>query len=141
MDAFFFSMKLPVVLYIQKRKKKRISQPNKTHVKEKEETNLGVVLENLVHLRHPAHVQRVRQSLPAGSTGRSNEASVFGRETKQGDMTPVLFQEIAVPTGDQVDNVPWVLGKRSDYAQRLFRRGRVGGNLDYRGERSLSAVH
>lgn len=54
---------------------------------------LGVVLEDILDLAHPVHVECLRQVRPALFTGLADEAAVLGAEANVLEMTEMLIEE------------------------------------------------
>ena len=72
---------------------------------------LRVILEDLQDLTHPVHIEVLGEVPPLGFTGLADEATVLGTHTEVLDVSEVLFEELAVATGDDVDDVVWVGGE------------------------------
>ena len=66
---------------------------------------------------------------------------MLGREPELLDLAPVLVQEVAVPTRDQVDDVLGVLGQLGDRLVRQLCRDRVVRVLDDRGQGALEEAY
>ena len=72
---------------------------------------LRVILEDLQDLAHPVHIEVLGEVPPLGLTRLADEATVLGTHTEVLDVSEVLFEELAVATGDDVDDVVRVGGE------------------------------
>ena len=75
---------------------------------------LGVVLEDLLDLRHPAHVKRFGHVYPLIAARSLDERSVLCRHSEVGHHAPVLLQEGTVTTRNKPDDVLGVLSEVTD---------------------------
>lgn len=100
-------------------------------------THLSVILENLQHLIHPAHIQALREVPPVARAGLTNEATMLRRHTQILNVPQVLLQEGTVSPGDDVHDVARIGSERGERGERVLRRRRHAGDLDDRRESAL----
>lgn len=76
---------------------------------------LGVILEDILDLKDPAHVERLGQVGPLATrtrvSGLLDEASVLSRESDALQVSQMLIEESTVATRDDVHDVLGVLGQ------------------------------
>lgn len=133
MDAFLTSIVLPVVRYWISSLHLSVSRPLLVLAKQlfpqtpfrirPYNTHLHVVPENLLHLRHPAHIQRFSHIRKLGVLGRADKRAVFGTEAHILDVAPVLLEEIAITARYEIDDIFRVGGELAD-----GRKGALGGD-------------
>lgn len=90
-------------------------------------------LKNLQHVLLPSHVHLARQADPVAAR-HLQETSMLSAHAESLDVSQMLFQEVRVPTRDDVDDVLGVCRERSKRVQERGGGGGGGGVLDDRGE-------
>ena len=90
---------------------------------------LRVVLEDLEHLAHPAHVQLLREVAPPLLARLPYEAPMLRRHPQVRDVPQMLLEELPVAPRDDVHDVARVRRERLERLQRVRRRHRRAGDL------------
>ena len=74
-------------------------------VQREREPHFSIVLEDLLDLVQPAHIQHLCEICPFRLSGRTHETAMFGRHAKPFDVSQVVCQEVAIAAGDDVYKV------------------------------------
>jgi hypothetical protein len=91
--------------------------------------NLSVILKYLVNFAHPIHVQTFGEICPSIMPRFSDEPTMLSRHAQVLKVPKVMFQEILVTPGDDVDNILRVTGQLRNCFEGLFRGHRHTGRL------------
>lgn len=79
-------------------------------------THFSIVLEDLLDLMQPTHIEYLGEVGPLGLTRGTHETAVLSRHPEPFNVSQVLCQEIPVAAGDDVYQV---LGVRAQSLERL----------------------
>ena len=90
---------------------------------------LRVVLEDLKHLAHPAHVQVLGEVPPDVATRLTDEATVLSTHTEALDVSKVLLQERLVTSRNNVHDILRVRREVSERLERVIGRCGHAGHL------------